>query len=766
MVSTCSLQEVCELCSAELGPNGVQAAGLSFCCIGCHAVYQILETKQELDQGSNHPLFQQALRSGLIANPQLLEQMNRRGRESDLEWTRWHFEIDNLWCPACAEVIQLILGQNKGIRAILVDYATDVAVVEFAPMHLSKEMITSELAKLGYHISEFEAHEDKRINKGLLLRLCVGAFCAMNIMVLSYPVYASYFVPDLMGHSLTLAWLALLVSLPALGYCAFPIAQRFFTAMRIGYLGMEALVMLGVSAAFSLSLYNLLHGSAHVYFDSMTMIIVLVLAGKVIESKAKFTAKGSLLQLARSIPRRCRKKTDGGEAFVKASDVSPGECIIVMNGERIPLDGIVAAGEGSCDESLMTGESLPRVLNVGDSVLAGTMLVQGYVELSVSQAAEKTALARLVEVVTEDLNRKKAETPLIDRVVRWFVPTVGAIALATAFIQGPLAAIAVLLIACPCALGIATPLAEARLISALAALGAIVRNRDALRWLGREDVYFFDKTGTITEGKLSLIDGVGALTAGERGLLKAMVSRSYHPICRALHDRLNEPPANGVVVREEVGGGISGRYNEAVYKLGSARFTGVDADGTHFVKGDELITSFHFHDKLRTGVRELDLGVSTVILSGDRDGAVAAIAEEAGMQWLAEKSPLEKRAVIEKRRADGEVVAMVGDGINDAPALTAAHLGISVVTAADISIQVSDILLTTPDLTVLKEMRHLGRKGRRIVLQNIFWAFFYNGIGIGLAAVDLLSPIYATAAMITSSLVVVANAQRLLRRRV
>lgn len=762
MNSTTLISATCNLCGIHIGANSIQKEGLHFCCPGCQAVYTILETKQELSQGCSHPLFEQAVKAGLISNPQLLDQMRLQKHDDGIEWTRWHFEVQNLWCPACAEVIKLLLLQEKGIKKCLVDYATDIGVIEFAPRHTSKDAIKKRLDQIGYRLIEFEDIGERQLNKNLVFRLTIAAFCATNIMMVSYPVYIGFFIPDLTGNSLTLAWLAAITSIPVISYCSWPIITRFLSSLRIGYVGMEALIIMGVAASFFLSVFHLVQGSHHVYFDSMSMIIVFVLLGKLVETKAKFSMKNTLMQLSRSLPRRCRKKS--GE-FVKAEEMQIGDRFIVLAGEKIPLDGLIVTGLGCCDESVMTGESMPVNKEAGNQVLAGTMLVQGNFEASVTRTAHQTALSRIVDMVTHDLDQKHMDIPLVDKVVRWFVPIVTLVSIATAFLIGPLAAIAVLLIACPCALGIAAPLAEAQLINSLASLGVIVRNRRVLQWLGREDIFYFDKTGTVTKGELKLISGLGKLTPNERAILKALVLRSTHPLCTAMAREIEDQSLEMDFVEEVIGKGMRGSFQDGEYRYGSAVFTGIDAEGSVFSRNGELISVFQFEDELRPEMRTLNLGVPSVLLSGDRANIVEKVARECGFDWKAEVAPLQKRACIESAIQQHKIVGMVGDGINDAPALALAHVSVSVLSASDISIQVSDLLLTTANMQALPQMRILGQQGRRIIKQNLFWAFAYNIIGIYFAATGTLSPIYATIAMVMSSLFVIFNAQRICREK-
>lgn len=753
--STNSLLESCDLCGAQVNQHSVQNGDLTFCCIGCQTVYQILETRNELDQRETHPLFEQALRTGIISNPTLLETFQKH--PSDLEWTRWVFEVGGLWCPACSEVIRLFLMQEGGVRKCVVDYATDIAVVEFAPMKLSKERICNRLERLGYSVHELEDIGDKNRNKSLIYRLGVSTFCAMNIMMFSYPIYIGYFVPELTGYTQTLSWLACITSIPVVTYCSWPIFQRFVSSLRIGYLGMEALVAIGVVSAFALSTYNLLKEDLHIYFDSMSMIVVLVLLGKWIETKAKASAKNTLLRLSQSIPKRCRRKIGDKEAFVKIAEMQKDDFFVVLAGEKIPLDGSIVEGSGTCDESVMTGESMPIYKKIDDDVLAGTVLVQGNIVAQVCRTSEQTALSRIVDIVSHNLDQKSETIPLVDQIVRWFVPLVIILAAATAYFNGFIDAIAVLLIACPCAIGIAAPLADALTINRLAELGVIVRNRRVLQWLGKEDHFFFDKTGTVTKGEFKLVEGLGKLTARERAVLKSMAMRSTHPLCKSLNQEMEDAPVECEYIEEVVGRGMRCLHKGDEYRFGSAAFVGLENEGVLFTKNGELIAPILFEDEIKQEMLDFPLDIPVTLLSGDRKKIVEKVASDCGFDWVAEVTPLQKKEVVDRLVREKKIVGMVGDGINDAPALSAAHVSVSVLTASDISIQVSDLLLTSDNMNALVKMRKIAQRGRRIMKQNLFWAFFYNVIGLGLAITGYMTPVYATGAMILSSLFVVGN---------
>lgn len=781
----------CVLCDQKVSGSPIVDGDNLFCCMGCEAVYNILSVRQEMDQYQETPLFQQAVQSGLISNPDLLEQIRQKQvsvPESEIKTL--HLDVQEMWCPSCAEIIRLRLLQEKGIKNCVVDYSTDLASVEYAPRYISKERIFEIIKNLGYSASLLESAERKAVSLGLYLRFIVAAFFSLNVMMFSYPVYAGYFFPDEGGNSHLFAWITFFASLPVLGYSAWPIFRRFVSSIQVGILGMETLIVLGVSASFGLSTHELFHGGNHIYFDSMSLIITFVLLGKILESKAKFSAKDSIIRLSRAVPKRGRKRLqDNREVYVPIKEITPGDIVVAFTGEKIVLDGVVIEGEGTCNESLMTGEAIPVKKQKDATVLGGTIVSNGWVAYRVTATVEETALHQIISMVEKDIGNKSVYTRTVDPIVRGFVPVIILIALLTGIgfwiIHGNteaavIRAVTVLLISCPCAIGIAAPLAESKMMSGFANLGAIVRNRGCLSKMGKETVFVFDKTGTVTEGFFHVLSGVEKLTERERSILKGLASQSNHPIATAISQNILDLTQKLENVKEIAGKGMTGMLNGHVYWLGSRQFMkshGIEVDNSPTLESDGIVTTVYFAvnkrllgkltlgDQIRSQAKETVEALAPmkrVLLSGDGESSVKAVAKTCHFdEWYAEYNPLQKRDYIDRLRKRGEVVCMMGDGINDAPAITGSDIGISVVNATDVSIQVSDILLTTDRLGVLLKIRELARKGHRIVKQNLFWAFFYNLIGVGLAVCGYLTPIFSAVAMVLSSLIVLFNAKRI-----
>jgi len=778
------------LCKLEVAENSIVDNNHVFCCYGCLSVYNILDSKNELSVYQDHPIFNQAIKSGLISNPNLKSQIQSNQQKvikNELE--KLYLEIGNLWCPSCAELINLVLMREKGVVSCMVDYSTDLGSIEFSPRYISKDQIFKLIELLSYKPLTLEDAENKPVSHKLYLRFVVAAFCSLNVMMFSYPLYASYFDYDPLKYGSLFAWLSFFMTLPVVTYSFWPIFHKFKNAIKFGIYGMETLVFLGVAASFILSFYELLLGGTKVYFDSMTVIITFVLLGKMIETKAKFSAKNSLLRLNLTIPRRARKQLkDGILKFVPIKEIKKLDVYAVFQGEKIALDGVVVDGNGFSDESLMTGESIPLFKTIGSKVIGGSILQNGRLFISAEATDQDSALARIIQMIESGLKSKSQYKHAVDKVVAWFVPIIliiTALKFTYSFMFEDTGiaftdALSILLISCPCAIGIAAPLAESKLMSGLSSFNAIVRNRAVLPFLGRETVFVFDKTGTITEGKFTVIKGFENLSESELTILKGMTAHSLHLISLSISKNILSKAQKLDSLVEIAGKGLKAVVGSNVYILGSYEFLkheGVPletaildkennfATKVYFAKNFKLKTTLFLGDRIRDGAIELIASLKpakTILLSGDSEDAVSFVAKTCSFDaFHFGHCPLMKKELIEDLRKNGHIVCMMGDGINDAPALNLADVGISVVSATDISIQVSDILLTSDRLLSILKIRALGRFGQTILKQNLFWAFIYNIVGVILALCGVLSPIFATFAMMLSSLFVLYNAKRL-----
>ncbi len=743
----------CHLCALKCPDNPIREDEKPFCCSGCLTVYRILQAKNYFGDYHNHPLFTEALASGVISNAEHYQSAVEGETET------LHLEIQEMWCPSCADAIRLILERRKGVKRCYVDYATDLALIEFAPRFVSKEALIALIKRIGYFPQPLLA-EERKPARALWVRFAVSAFCALNLMMLAFPLYTShFFLLPTEGYSEAIGYLSLGLALPLVTYGAWPLLRRFYVGLQTGFFGMETLVLLAVFTAFAYSTYHLFHGDfSRLYYDSMGMLLTFVLLGKILERRAKFSAKESLFRITRSLPKKGLKQLTSGEyASVPIKEIQKGDRILARTGEKIVLDGVVVEGEGLVDASLMTGEAMPLRMMPGSKVVGGSIIKHGSLLIEVSADCTQSVLTKISSVLEHDLGRKQKQQRLVDRLIPFFVPFVIVLAACVYPFGGILRSLTVLLISCPCAIGIAAPLAESRLLFRFAEKGALVRNRRALAILAKNPLFAFDKTGTLTEGKFRVLNTIN-LSESYLAILKGFSEHTTHPVVAPIAElcSVSVPLEN---VQEHIGRGMEACYQKKRYLLGSASFLqehGISVPSSptttlYFAEEKRLLTTIELGDLLRAHIPK----VKGVVLSGDTPELVEQIAKQCGFLWgKGACDPLQKRIEIEKLP---KPVAMVGDGVNDAPALAAADVGISVVSATDLSIEVSDILLTRASLKELPELVSLAKRGQRIIRQNLFWAFFYNAIGLGLACGGVLSPLYAVSAMLLSSLCVTLN---------
>jgi Cu+-exporting ATPase len=565
---------------------------------------------------------------------------------------------------------------------------------------------------------------------------------------------------------------------------------------------MNTLVSLGTGMAWLYSTFELLFGEhaghgQHLYYDSTTTIITLVLLGKMLETKAKRKA-GNALQSLLSLQstRALRQSADGSFQECNTSEITVGDIMLIRPGESFPIDGIIIDGFGTCDESMLTGESHPITKQTGDSVTGGTINIDASMQVKATAIGADTVLSKITSIVKEAQGSKAAIQSLADKISSVFVPSVLGISIVTFIVYyvilhsnfnaSILPAISILLIACPCALGLATPTAITVAIGAGAKHGIIIRNADALEKAGTIDIIAFDKTGTLTEGKPELIEIETLQSTYSYDALMSFASGieqySVHPFAQAIVKKSQDIP-QAESVKEFPGKGMKGIVSEHDILIGKLDW--ILEEGMHleidsikqtYQSGESMLglcidgsphAIFIFADTIRDTSKEIiqtlhDDLLQTMILSGDQESTVKTIADNLGMkQYHAGLLPHEKLEKISGLQKTGHRLAMIGDGINDAPALAQAHLGIAMGSGTDIAMNTADITIMNSDLHSVITAIRLSRNTMRIIKQNFFWAFIFNIIGIPLAAFGLLNPMFAAGAMAFSSVSVISNSLRL-----
>jgi heavy metal translocating P-type ATPase len=757
---------LCTLC-------GLDSGAAAFCCPGCENVHAILLESGVLASGQNFkdtPIFQQALKLGLISKPATGRAVP--GPYSDIREAV--FQLSGLWCASCAWLIEHALSSLPGVVSADVLFASDLLKVRYSPQHLPLECIGERLASLGYRASEYTGQNgtSNAERKDLLLRLGLSGFLWMNVMTLSVILYTSYFQVVSESYRRYIPVLLMALATPAVFYCAAPILRIAAAGARRGVLRMESLLALGILMAYGFSVVQVFVHGTHVYFDTACAITTLMLTGKAIERGAKERTARALTLLYRLMPTKARLIQDGRERFVSIEALKPGGLFRVLAGERIPADGIVVEGRSHADESVLTGESAPQAKGPGDGVVCGSINTGGVLEIRATRIGSDSTLAHIVRTVEQAAARHTDMERAVDRLSRWFIPVVLGIAAITFAYAGWLRAVAVVVIACPCALGIATPLALTAAVTAASRRGILVADTRVLETIRRVDVVVLDKTGTATQGEFTLLEAAG--DTSRMAELAALEAHSNHPIAKALVAQSPEAHAKVEEVTLHPGEGISGTIAGTPYFIGNGRLAarigtgaGQEAYPTYFGWDGAVRGGLRFGDRVRPETPALCAelrrrGIRTVLLSGDSRQATADVAGEIGAdEWFADATPDGKVETIRRLQKAGARVAMIGDGVNDAPCLAQAELGIALGTGADLAMQAAPLVLMGAGLNAVTETLDLAHRAFRIVRQNLFWALVYNVAGITLAVTGVLTPIFAAAAMVISSLSVVANSRRL-----
>ncbi len=799
----------------------------SFCCLGCLNVYTILVESGLVADGVDlreTELYRRSLSLGLISTPDA--KPSSPPESTDVREVVLH--VGGMWCTSCGWLIEHALSKEPGVVSAEVYFNSDLVNVKYCPQYMPADRIDARIRSLGYTTGE-PAHSGDQSDaemRDLLLRTGIAGFLWLNIMTLSVVLYVGYFERISESFRRGVPFVLMALATPVVFYSAYPIMRLAWRGIAARTVGMESLLGLGILAAYVYSSIQAFTGAEHVYFDTASAIVTLVLIGKIIERGAKQRTTRALSTLYGLMPTKARLLDDGRERFVAAEHLIAGDVFVVKAGERIPADGEVVEGTSHVDESLLTGESRPVEKEPGDSVIAGSVNAGTVLQVRATHVGGDSTVANIIRLVESALRSRSALERTVDRVARVFVPAVILIAVLTfvgAWLAGSstageaiMRAITVLVIACPCALGMATPLAITTAIGAAARRGVIVSDVGVLEKIRGVDVVLFDKTGTITEGEFSVREvalasalvatataGVEQSGGGPRvaadvdvalrhawlASVAALERYSEHPLGRAV---VRAAEAEGVAIgrAESVevrkGQGIVGRVGASRMFVGNRRL--VELEGARIEAGledraagwerDGLTVCWFGSDGVVEGaiglgdhvrpeapavVGELQRrGIGVVVVSGDARATTARVAAAVGVDdFVAEASPEDKVAVVEKYQSRGAVVAFVGDGVNDAPALARAELGVSMGSGADVAATAASLVIMGSSLDRVLVAFDIARRTRRVVRQNLFWAFAYNAVGISLAVAGVLTPIVAAGAMLLSSLSVITNSRRL-----
>jgi Cu2+-exporting ATPase len=796
-------EPACYHCGQPVPPGldcRVQIDGESrpMCCPGCQAVAQAIVDAGLTDfyryrtepPGTAAELVPEILREHQLYDRDDLQRSFVRGtggqqREASLI-------LEGIVCAACVWLNERHVARLPGVLEFRVNYSTHRARLRWDNDRIRLSEILDAIAAIGYQAHPFDPGRQEALQRreraAALRRIAVAGLGAMQVMMIAVALYAGDYYgmeTDLRGF---MRWVSLVIATPVVLYAARPFFQGAWRDLSKRRLGMDVPVALAIGAAYAASAWATVTASGEVYFDSVTMFAFFLLVGRYLEMMARHKAGQAAEELVRLTPATAtRLDAEDRPQSVAVADLDRGDRVLIKPGETVPADGTVLEGRSSVNEALLTGESLPSHRGPGDVLVGGSLNVESPLVMRVDQVGQDTVLAAIVRLLERAQTEKPALARLADRVAAWFVAAILVVAVSVyAFWLGraPEDAfwimLSVLVVTCPCALSLATPAAITAATGTLTRLGVLTTRGHALETLARASDIVFDKTGTLTYGRLELVElePLGKLdrTACLR-LAAGLEAGSEHPIARAIAESV-ERPESVSDLRSVAGEGVEGRHGGRRYRLGRPQFvagprpellTDGEPGETQVVLGDDsgILALLRFRDRLRPEAAEIvhrlrGLGLEVSLLSGDAEPVVSKTAERLGIGRAEGRLlPGDKLARLRALESEGRIVAMIGDGVNDAPVLAGAPVSIAMGGGAQLAHASADMVLLSENLDHLVQAVQMARRTLTVIRQNFAWALTYNVIALPLAAAGLVAPWMAALGMSASSLIVVVNALRL-----
>ncbi|MCB0722848.1 MAG: cadmium-translocating P-type ATPase [Ignavibacteriae bacterium] len=723
-------------------------------------------------------------------------------------------EIDGMSCASCAASIQTYLSKTNGVKNASVNFNSETARIEYSPKSISLDSIKGIIGQLGYSVIDTEDDEKKEQEKQTALKkqrnkIFITVVLALTVMFISMQGHFGFLDVISIPFTTSLIILTILTSIVVF-WSGSKFLKGAYNALKSGTSNMDVLIVLGVLSSYIYSLViaanhllglniEALNSSHEVYFETAAMIVMFIMIGNYLESTLKARTQTSIKKLKGLQAKTVTVIRDGKEIDVPFEKVRLNDTVIIKSGDKIPVDGIIAEGNGVLDESAMTGESLPIEKSKGDRVLSGSILKSGFIKITAEKVGKDTMLSKIIDMVNEASNSKPQIQRLADRISAVFVPLVLIIASVTFLVwfflvnvhfgNALIYSVAVLIIACPCALGLASPMAVVIGVGRAAENGILFNDVEAIEKLKKVDTLCFDKTGTLTSGemKVKAIKPLNGIPAAE--LIRYIFSvekQSNHPIANSINTfavENNIEPMDATGFSNVDGKGVKAVVSNKEVLIGNTALL-TDNNIPSVIQGErgslyvgidgELAGVIQFEDTIKPeailAVRELqESGYELIMLSGDNEKNARKIADEVGIgNYYYDVLPDEKQKIIALLQSQGKNVAMIGDGINDAPSLAKANVGIAIGTGTDIAIDSADVILVKGNLESIYKAIQLSGKTVRVIKQNIFWAFFYNTVAIPAAAGVLapvgiiISPVIAAMLMAFSDVVtVVGNSMRL-----
>lgn len=776
----------------------------SFCCFACQSVCEAIY------EAGLQGYYQRTPQGTLLAPPptpprdiEMYDideiQQDFVNREDDI--CDAHLLVEGIHCAACVWLIERGMMRTRGVLSASVNLAGKRLHVRWDDTEVKLSFLIHELAKIGYSAVPYDPEvaegSMKRINRAMLFRLFFAAFAMMNLNLIAIALYSGADRGQFVNF---FHWMAFALATPALLYSGFPFFKGAWSGLKNASLTMDLPIAIGLSVTYVFSLYVTLTGGDRVYFDTVTNLTFVILVGRYLEGMFRHQAVSATNRLMDLQPRVATVISDGIEKITSVRAVKVGDLVLVKPGSNIPMDGQVREGSSSVDESMLSGESMHVKKQVGDKVAAGTLNGSGALVIAVQASSQDSTLSKIIRLVEDAQSSKAPIQRLSDSIVPWFVLVTLILASATFYIWsgdfefGLMAATSVLIITCPCALGMATPMSIAVASGLGAKHGILVKNGVVLETLSRVTHFVFDKTGTLTEGKMR-VDQVMVAEGQDESVLLSMAAAverySEHSVAEAV---VVAAEARALLYRDydvqdfhsTAGAGVEAKVAGKAMLLGTMDWLARNRVLPDAVLGSSLheleaqaktcvhvaVDGVHvavlvIADTLRADAKALietlrANGIGMTLLSGDRRAVAQAVARQlGGMEVIAEVLPQDKDRVIQQLQQRGECVAMVGDGVNDAPALIRADVGIALGSGTDVSVESADIVLMRNELDKVRLATLLSRRTLRTIKQNIGLSFVYNSIMVPLAIMGHVTPLLAAITMPISSLLVIGNAARI-----
>ena len=764
-----------------------------FCCKGCQGVFHLLKDEgldtfyEKAGDTKLSPPTEQFEDSSNFDAPAFYERFVKVNDEGFCEVA---LVIEGIHCAACVWLNEKALDKMDGVVSVHINFTTNKAQIVWADDVVKLSKIIDMIRAIGYNafpydpsIQEVRANKER---KEYYLRMAVAGFALMNMMSISFAQYRGYFT-GIEGDIVTILnmgeWV---LSTPVLFYSGWVFFRGAYFGVKNRIVNMDLLVATGAVLTYFYSMYITLLKLGEAYFDSVTMIIAFVLFGKFLEVLSKKSAADTLDIISKHVPNEVSVVRGESIEMLSVHDVKEGDIVLLRAGEKAALDGIVKDGEGSMDESSLTGESEPIFKQQGDTLISGTVSIDAVLRYEVSRDFAHSTLSALVAMLENAMSKKPRIEQIANKLSEYFSTTILLLALLTfiiwwlwphdfntAFMVG----ISVIIIACPCALALATPVATLVGLGLGASRGILFKQAAQLETMATITTALFDKTGSLTEGKPEVINAIWHDEDVDKHLIYSLVSYSKHPVAQGVARYLNEEnlPVVFEVFNEIAARGIYGRYGTHSIMGGNARlmhdngFTCNAYEHTAFYVAVDgtLVVTFELKDRIKEGAKEaLDTlrsnGIEVMMLTGDHERAAKEVAASLGIERFEyEFKPSDKEAFIVARQNEGHKVMMVGDGINDILALARADLGIAMGRGSDIAIDVSDVVLMNDSLPSLKEAYQISRTTYGLIKQNLGLSLLYNAITIPLAMAGYIIPLIAAISMSVSSLLVVGNSMRI-----